>query len=88
MSIPQQRRAAVALLLARSVAWVLSGLLFFATATIPVVHSIVQPPRCTAGPMRVLQASRPFLPGTVWVRSEGCDSGVFRGLRADLPRAK
>jgi hypothetical protein len=37
---------------------------------------------------RILQASGSVSPGTVWVRSEGCDSGAFRGLRADLPHAK
>jgi len=36
---------------ARTVGLALLGLLFFATASIPVVQSIVQPPRCTAGPM-------------------------------------
>jgi len=32
-------------------------------------------------------APRSFSPGTVWVRSEGCDWGAFRGLRDDFPRA-
>ena len=36
---------------ARTVGLALLGLLFFATASTPVVQSIVQPPRCTAGPM-------------------------------------
>ena len=36
---------------ARTVALGLLGLVFFATASIPVVQSMVQPPRCTAGPM-------------------------------------
>jgi len=35
----------------RTVVLGLLGLLFFATAIVPVVESIVQPPRCTAGPM-------------------------------------
>ena len=36
---------------ARAVGLALLGLLFFATASTPVVQSIVQPPRRTAGPM-------------------------------------
>jgi len=36
---------------ARTIALVLLGLLFFATAIVPVVQSLVRPPRCTAGPM-------------------------------------
>ena len=36
---------------ARTVVLGLLGLVFFATASIPVVQSMVQPPRCTAGPM-------------------------------------
>jgi len=36
---------------ARTVGLVLLGLLFFATAIVPVVQSLVHPPRCTAGPM-------------------------------------
>lgn len=35
----------------RTVALGLLGLLFFATAIIPVVNSILHAPRCTAGPM-------------------------------------
>jgi FtsH-binding integral membrane protein len=36
---------------ARTVALVLLGLLFFAAAIVPVVQSLMRPPRCTAGPM-------------------------------------
>jgi FtsH-binding integral membrane protein len=36
---------------ARTVVLAVLGLVFFATAIIPVVLSVVQPPRCTAGPM-------------------------------------
>ena len=36
---------------ARTVVLGLLGLVFFATASIPVVQSLAQPPRCTAGPM-------------------------------------
>ena len=35
----------------RTVALAVLGLVFFATAIVPVVESILQPPRCTAGPM-------------------------------------
>lgn len=35
----------------RTVVLVLLGLLFFATAIVPVVDSILHAPRCTAGPM-------------------------------------
>ena len=35
----------------RMIVLMLLGLLFFATAIVPVVDSIVHPPRCTAGPM-------------------------------------
>jgi hypothetical protein len=35
----------------RTVALAVLGLVFFATAIVPVVESIVRPPRCTAGPM-------------------------------------
>jgi hypothetical protein len=35
----------------RTVALSVLGLVFFATAIVPVVESIVQPPHCTAGPM-------------------------------------
>jgi hypothetical protein len=35
----------------RTVALAVLGLVFFATAIVPVVESIVHPPRCTAGPM-------------------------------------
>jgi FtsH-binding integral membrane protein len=35
----------------RTVVLVLLGLLFFATAIVPVVNSILHAPRCTAGPM-------------------------------------
>jgi hypothetical protein len=36
---------------ARTIVLAVLGLVFFATAIIPVVQSVVQPPRCTAGPM-------------------------------------
>ena len=36
---------------ARTVVLALLGLLFFATAIVPVVQSLMHPPRCTAGPM-------------------------------------
>ena len=36
---------------ARTVVLVLLGLLLFAAAMVPVVQSLVHPPRCTAGPM-------------------------------------
>jgi hypothetical protein len=35
----------------RTVALAVLGLAFFATAIVPVVESILHPPRCTAGPM-------------------------------------
>jgi uncharacterized membrane protein len=35
----------------RTVVLVVLGLAFFATAIVPVVNSILQAPRCTAGPM-------------------------------------
>jgi hypothetical protein len=35
----------------RTVALAVLGLVFFAAAIVPVVESIVHPPRCTAGPM-------------------------------------
>ena len=35
----------------RTVVLGLLGLLFFATAIVPVVQSMVHPPRCTSGPM-------------------------------------
>jgi len=35
----------------RTVALAVLGLVFFATAIVPVVASIVHPPRCTSGPM-------------------------------------
>ena len=35
----------------RTVALAVLGLVFFATAIVPVVASVVHPPRCTAGPM-------------------------------------
>jgi len=35
----------------RRVALAVLGLVFFATAIVPVAESILQPPRCTAGPM-------------------------------------
>jgi FtsH-binding integral membrane protein len=36
---------------ARTIVLAVLGLVFFATAIIPVVRSLIQPARCTAGPM-------------------------------------
>ncbi len=68
---------------ARTVVLVLLGLLFFAAAIVPVVQSLVRPPRCTAGPMLNLAQRGELLASVALVGLGGILLKVFAPPRSD-----
>jgi len=68
---------------ARTVVLVLLGLLFFAAAIVPVVQSLVHPPRCTAGRMLNLAQRGELLASVALVGLGGILLKVFAPPRSD-----